>query len=142
MQTFDPTPDGYTMVLNDSLDIATGWNARAQFYSEESDGRLGVMLPEEGSVLQKNTINLVEGSDNREAALAFIDYALSPEAQKAFTEAMYYAPVNAEADVDEAARSRTAIDSLDRMLPVDWGWVATIRDEWNQRWRREIISAS
>lgn len=142
VQTFDPTPDGYTMVLNDTLDISTGWNARAQYYSQESNGKLGVMLPDEGSVLQKNTINLVEGSDNREASLAFINYALSPEAQAAFTEALYYAPVNKNADVDPEARSRTAMDSLDKMLPIDWGWVATIRDEWNQKWRRQIISAN
>ena len=142
VQTFDPTPDGYTLVMNDSLDIATGWNARAQYYSLESDGKLGVMLPEEGSVLQKNVINLVEGSDNKEAALAYINYALSPEAQAAFTEAMYYAPVNSKADVSDEARARTAMESLDKMLPIDWGWVATIRDDWNQKWRRQIISAN
>ena len=62
VQTFDPQPDGYTMVLNDSLVIATGWNARAQTFREQSDGRLGVMLPDEGSVFQINAINLVEGA--------------------------------------------------------------------------------
>lgn len=142
VQTFDPTPDGYTMIMNDSIDIATGWNARAQYYAIESDGKLGVMLPEEGSVLQKNTINLVEGSDNPEAARAFINYALSPEAQARFTEAMYYAPVNAKAEVSAEAKAKTAMESLDSMLPVDWGWVATIRDQWNQKWRRQIISAN
>ncbi|MEO1102722.1 MAG: hypothetical protein AAFW98_03155, partial [Pseudomonadota bacterium] len=68
--------------------------------------------------------------------------ALSPEAQSAFTEAMYYAPVNAKAAVSDETKARTAMDSLDKMLPIDWGWVATIRDEWNQKWRRQIISAN
>lgn len=141
VQTFDPSPDGYTMVLNGALTWATGWNARAQFFREESNGRLGVMLPKEGSVLQINTINLVKGAKNRDAALAFINYALSPEAQKAFTEAMYYSPVNTKAEVSEDAMDKTATARLDDMLPLDWGWVAQIRDQWNNRWRREIIAA-
>ena len=141
VQTFDPKPDGYTMVLNGTLAIATGWNARAQYYAQESGGKLGVLLPEEGSVLQKNTINLVAGSKNPAAAKAFINYALSPEAQKAFTEAMYYAPVNAKADISDDAKDRTVAAKLSEMLPLDWGWVATVRDRWNQMWRRQVISA-
>lgn len=141
VQTFDPQPDGYTMVLNDSLVIATGWNARAQTFREQSDGRLGVMLPDEGSVFQINAINLVEGAKNKPAALAFINYALSPEAQKRFTEAMYYAPVNTKAEIDPAALEKTALARMDEMLPLDWAWVAGIRDEWNERWRREVIAA-
>lgn len=140
VQTFDPTPDGYTMVLNGSLDFATGWNARAQFYAQDSDGALGVMLPEEGSVLQINTINLVEGAKNPEAAKAFINYALSPEAQTAFTEALYYAPVNAKAEISAETEKRTVATRLDQMLPLDWSWAATVRDQWNQAWRRRVIS--
>ena len=30
VKTFDPEPDGYTLVLNGSVVFATGWNARAQ----------------------------------------------------------------------------------------------------------------
>ncbi|MFD2238263.1 ABC transporter substrate-binding protein [Aureimonas populi] len=141
VQTFDPRPDSYTLVLNGTVDIATGWNARAQTYAVQSDGLQGVVLPEEGSVLQINTINLTEGSANAQAAAAFIDYALSPEAQAAFTEAMYYAPVNALTEVSEEASARTSINEMDGMLPLDWAWVATRNDEWNQLWRRQIISA-
>ncbi|HEX7126715.1 MAG TPA: ABC transporter substrate-binding protein [Thermodesulfobacteriota bacterium] len=141
VQTFDPSPDGYTLVLNGTLEWATGWNARAQFFRNESKGKLGVLLPKEGSVMQINTINLVKGAKNRAAALAFIDYALSAEAQKAFTEAMYYAPANRTAKISEEALGRTATARIDEMLPLDWGWVAKIRDQWNTRWRREVIAA-
>ena len=72
MQTFDPQPDGYTMILNDAIVWATGWNARAQTYRDQSKGRLGVLLPSEGSVMQINTINLVKGAKNSAAALAFM----------------------------------------------------------------------
>lgn len=142
VQTFDPKPDSYTLVINGTDALATGWNARAQYYADESGGKLGVALPEEGSILQINTINLIEGAKNEPAAKAFIDYALSPEAQAAFTEAMFYAPVNAKAEVSPEATARTVSDQLDKMLPLDWAWAATKTDQWNQIWKRQIISAN
>ncbi len=141
VQTFDPKPDAYTLVINGTDVLATGWNARAQYYADESAGKLGVVLPKEGSILQINTINLIKGSKNEAAAKAFINYALSPEAQTAFTEAMFYAPVNAKAVISPEASARTVAGQLDKMLPLDWAWAATKSEEWNQIWKRQIISA-
>jgi putative spermidine/putrescine transport system substrate-binding protein len=143
VQTWEPNPDGYTLILNGVVRVATGWNARAQLYSDESNGRLGVVLPPEGSVFQVNTINVPEGAKNRAAALAFVNYALSREAQKTFTERMFYAPVNAKADIAPAALARTAAspENRARMIPLEWAEVAKVRDQWNNRWRREIIAA-
>ena len=143
VQTFEPNPDGYSLILNGVVRVATGWNARAQLYSDESKGRIGVLLPPEGSVFQINTINLTAGSKNRAAAVAFINFALSQQAQKAFTERMFYAPTNGKATIDPAALARTAAapESRARMLPLDWNDIVRVRDQWNNRWRREIIAA-
>jgi putative spermidine/putrescine transport system substrate-binding protein len=143
VQTFEPNPDGYTLILNGVVRVATGWNARAQLYSDETNGRLQPVLPPEGSVFQINTINIPESAKNRAAAMAFVNYALSREAQKAFTERMFYAPTNAKADIIPAALARTAAtpENRARMIPVDWTEIAKVRDQWNNRWRREIITA-
>ena len=144
VQTFDPQPDGYTLILNGTLDFATGWNARAQLFHDRNPERLGVMLPSEGTVLQINTISLVKGAPHRDAALAFIRYALSPVAQKAFTETMYYGPTNAKAQIrpDVAARTSAGAENKPRVIPVDWNEMVRLRDNWTQRWRREVIAAS
>lgn len=141
VQTFDPKPDSYTLVMNGAADLATGWNARAQYYADQSNGKLGVVTPKEGTILQINTINLVEGSKNPDLAKAFINYALSPEAQAAFTEAMFYSPTNAKAAPSAEAEARTVFGQLDATLPLDWAWVATQNDRWNAMWKRGIISA-
>lgn len=143
VQTFDPQPDGYTLILNGTLDFATGWNARAQLFHDRFDGRLGVMLPKEGTVLQINAINLVKGAPHREAALAFMRYALSPPAQKAFTERMFYGPTNLKADIrpEIAARTSAGADNKPLVIPVDWNEMVKLRDAWTQRWRREVIAA-
>jgi len=141
VQTWAPNPDSYTMVTNGSADMGIGWNARAQYYSDDSEGKLGVAIPDEGSVFQINTINLTEGSDSPEAAQTFIDYALSPEAQSAFAEQMYYAPTNTKAKVsgEVAERTATTPERQEQMLDVDWSYVAEQNEAWTELWRREIL---
>ncbi|MCL6567339.1 MAG: ABC transporter substrate-binding protein [Meiothermus silvanus] len=142
VQTYDPKPDQYTLIINGTAGMAVSWNARSQLYSDLSKGKLKVVLPKEGTVFQINTINLVKGSKNSEAAQLFINYALSPAAQKAFTERMFYAPVNKKALIGTQAILRTAAAPKyrEKVIPVDWLYIATIRDQWLERWRREIIT--
>lgn len=142
VQTYEPKPDQYTLVINGTASMAVSWNARSQLYSDLSKGKLRVVLPKEGTVFQINTINLVKGSKNNEAAQLFINYALSPVAQKAFTERMFYAPVNKKALIGTQALLRTAAAPKyrEKVVPVDWFYIATVRDQWLERWRREIIT--
>ena len=62
------------------------------------------------------------------AAKTFIDYALKPETQAAFTEEMFYAPTNTKAKILKAALNRTAAGAMDKMIAIDWISVAGIRD--------------
>jgi putative spermidine/putrescine transport system substrate-binding protein len=142
--TFDPQPEQYTIVTNGDGALAVGWNARAQLYADQSDGRLGVVLPEEGSIFQKNTINLVNGAANAPAAQAFINCALGADAQRAFSEAMFYAPVNSTVELSEEVLARTASspELVEKMIPVDWAFIGEVRDDWLDRWRREVITGS
>lgn len=141
VQTWNPNPDQYTLVINGTVKAGIGWNARAQIYSDQSQGKLGVLLPADGTVFQINTINVSAGSRNMAAAQTFLNYAIGAEAQKAFTERMFYAPVNTTAQVSAEALARTAAspENMARVVPVDWSFVAANRDRWNERWRREVI---
>lgn len=143
VNTFEPNPDGYSLILNGVVKVATGWNARSQLYADQTGGKIATLLPPEGSVFQINTINLTTGSKNRAAAAAFVNHALSQPAQKAFTERMFYAPTNGKAQIDPKAIARTAAapESRSRMIDLDWNEVIKVRDQWNNRWRREVVTA-
>jgi putative spermidine/putrescine transport system substrate-binding protein len=123
--------------------MAMGWNARGQLYHDRSNGRLGVLLPQEGTIFQINTINLVKGGPHHDQGLAFVAHALSAPAQKAFTERMFYAPTNVTAQIspEAAARTANAPENKAKVIPLDWTEMLKIRDGWNQRWRREVIAA-
>lgn len=143
VQTWQATPDNYTMIINGAAGLGVGWNARAQFYADRSGGKLRSKPFAEGSILDMDTVNLVTGARNPEAARAFIDYALGAEPQVRMAQAMYYGPTNRRAVLapELLARTSTAPDTLARMIPVDWGYVASVQDAWSARWRREVIPA-
>ena len=75
--------------------------------------------------------------------MAFLNYAIGQEAQKTFTEKMFYAPTNQKAQIAPEALSRTASspENIARMIPMDWAELVKVRDQWNNRWRREVITA-
>ena len=143
VQTWQATPDNYTMIINGAAGLGIGWNARAQYYIDKSGGKLKSIVMEEGSTLDMDTINLVTGAHNPDAANAFINYALAPEPQERFARAMYYGPTNRKAQLPAELmdRTSTAPQTLAKMVPVDWNYVASVQDQWTARWRREVIPA-
>ncbi len=142
--TWDPRPDPYSFITGGTADLGVGWNARGQLYSQQSGGKLAVAQPDEGSVFQVNAMTLVKRAPQTEAARIFIDYALGVEAQKAFTEKMFYAPTNPHAQVAPEALARTVASParMEKMLQVDWLEVAKVRDKLNEQWRRRILTRS
>ncbi|MCG5234709.1 ABC transporter substrate-binding protein [Xanthobacter oligotrophicus] len=142
VQTWDPKPEVYASIVTGQAALGAGWNARAQVNSDLSGGKLKASIPQEGTVFQINTINLVANGPAAEAAKTFVNYALGGEAQKSFTETMFYAPTNAKADISAAALERTAVSHLDKVMPVDWIALAKVRDAIGEQWRRRVLPAS
>ena len=145
VMTWEPKPDAYTLIATGSADLGIGWNARSQLNMITMGGKLGAVAPDEGTVSQVNIISQVAGGKNPAATQAFINYALSPVAQKAFSELMYYAPTNKKVVVSEAAQARIPLlekKTMAKLLPVDWLVVADMREAILEPWRREIIPAS
>lgn len=144
VQTWEPKPDAYTLVADGTVNISIGYNARGQFYHTSTEGRLGTVSPKEGSPAQINVISRVAGSSEEAATLAFINYALSPEAQAAFAETMFYAPTNTKAEVNAEAAARIPfMDPAKRavLIDVDWMAIGDLRETFLTAWRREIIPA-
>jgi len=142
--TWEPQPEIYPLIVSGQAHVGIGWNARSQFNSNLSAGKLKAVIPSEGTVFQINTINLVANTspDRAEAAKKFINYALSAETQKRFSEDMFYAPTNADAQIESSAAERTALRQMDKVVPVDWIALAKVRDVMMDQWRRRILPLS
>lgn len=145
IQTWEPKPDAYTIVADGTADVGIGYNARSQFYFDQTGGKLMSVAPKEGTAAQINVISAIKGAKDADATLAFINYALSPEAQAAFAKAMFYAPTNSKAELDDATKARIPyMDPAKReaLIPVDWMAMGDMREQMLAPWKREIIPAS
>lgn len=140
VQTFAPNPDEYQSVITGQTVLGLGQNARGQFYSDQSNGKMGVTFPKEGTVYQINTVNLVKDAPHAAAAKTFIDYALSAEAQTAFAEKLFYAPSVSNAELPAAVKDRVVpTDGSLNIVPLDVDFLASARDTWTDTWKRQII---
>ena len=139
VSSWAPSPSSYQAITDGGVTYATGWNARAQLFSNESPDTLGVVTPDEGTVFQINTVNMTKNSKHKKATQTFIDYALSTDAQKAFSEQMYYAPTVKDVELNEDASKRVVQPDSDALLEMDWSWIAEHRDSWTEDWTREAI---
>lgn len=138
--TWTPRPNQYWLVSRGQALLAVGWNSRSQSQIDNLAG-YGTTVPAEGTIAVPILIARVAGRPNDSAAQAFINHALSPQAQQAFSEAMYYAPSNQKAKVNDVARARIPLLSPNiaaRLIPLDWAGVtveqlARMRAAWLTR---------
>lgn len=95
--------------------------------------------PEDGGVALLLAACPVVDSDAPEEAQAFIDYLLDPEIQVRFADAMGAGPVNSKAELPpELAETLPHGDRLETLVTMDWNTINQNRDQWTQRWSREV----
>lgn len=63
-------------------------------------------IPKEGGILYLQQFNVVEGAPHPDLAQKFIDFTLSPEAQRMIAESMLFGPVNKTVTLDEATAAK------------------------------------
>lgn len=99
------------------------------------------VIPKEGVLGAGSYWHLVKGSSNKELAMKFLDQAISVEAQKGIAEQLYLAPVNKKVKLSEKAATRMPYKkggSIEEMDFPDYELINQHREEWNDRWNKEI----
>jgi putative spermidine/putrescine transport system substrate-binding protein len=96
--------------------------------------------PEEGAVALMVGICPVVDSNVPEAAQAFIQYVLSPEVQAQLAEIMGFGPTNRQTELPPELGDTLPYgpERIDNMVAVDWNSINPKREEWTQRWAREV----
>ena len=91
--------------------------------------------PAEGIYAVFSYVNLVKGTKNREAALAYINQALSDEAVGALVKRFTYGPTtNVNLPADLAKDVITYGEGIKKIKPIDWSVVVKQRGDWTNRW--------
>ena len=108
--------------------------------------KLTLSLPEEGSVAYRDSFSVVRGTKKRDLAEAFINYAISTEAQIAFTKMQYAIVANQEAaphvpDFLKEKKLQPLKDAdWDRFDPIDARFLEPYRKELEERFMKEVLA--
>ncbi len=96
--------------------------------------------PEEGAVALMIAVCPVVNSDVPEEAQAFIQYVLSPEVQVQLADVMGAGPTNKTAELPEELAQGLPYgpEQVAQLVAVDWDVINPKREEWTQRWAREV----
>lgn len=99
------------------------------------------VIPKEGVLGAGSYWHLVKGSPNKELAMKFLNKAISVEAQQGIAEQLYLAPVNKKVKLSEEVEAKMPYGkggSIDDIDFPDYELINQHRDEWNDRWNKEI----
>ena len=118
------------------VDLAQGWNGELAEVVSHAPDRLAYVVPKEGGTLWIDNLAIPKGARNLDAAYAFIDYVLEPEAAAKIVNGIHYAGANQAALplIDQKIRQDPAIyapkEVLDRCeLIEDLGKTTQLIDQ-------------
>ncbi len=95
--------------------------------------------PEEGAVALMVAACPVVDSDVPAEAQAFVDYLLQPEIQVRMAGTNGFGPTNKKTVLPEELQSLPyGPDKIAQLVAVDWNVINPKREEWTQRWAREV----
>lgn len=139
--SWNPKPSVYDFMMDGNASLGIGWNAMGQVRARRAPGYLKAVIPREGSALGLHAVCLVKGARDPETARSFIVHALSPDAQRALAEQMYYTPVNGKVTVTGETASRVIATpaQMQRMIRTQDEAIARLRWPVTEQWRQRIL---
>lgn len=94
--------------------------------------------PAEGATVGMVSYHIAKNTPKMDICKAFVNFAISVEAQEAFCNGMQYGPVNTKAKLVPPAAGR--VPPLDKLLMLDWFTIEPQMATWLDRWNREIAA--
>jgi spermidine/putrescine transport system substrate-binding protein len=86
----------YSKLVSGEASAVQAWDGWCE-YGRAEDANIDFLIPDEGSDVWTDTMVILESSENKAAAHAFIDFVLMPEIGKAVTELVLYKVPNVPA---------------------------------------------
>ncbi|NCC65874.1 MAG: ABC transporter substrate-binding protein, partial [Spirochaetia bacterium] len=96
-----------------------------------------IVIPREGSISIPYVISLVKGAPNAAYGKALLDFTLSDEGQKLFTES-YLRPVRDIAIDPEISERMLPQSDYDRVIYPDFAKMRDVQNDATARWRAEV----
>lgn len=140
MKTYTSANDTITMLNQGEISVAVLLDFSYTAAKSASEDYVWVD-PSEGNYSGYNTLNIVKGSENKELAMAFIDFYLSKEVQLAEALDGVDSPVRTDVELtpEQAANFTYGKEMIDGLLLPDWAVINTNKAGWTSQWN-ELFS--
>ena len=118
--------------------LVTAWELTDILFQRKRGAPLGYRFPSSGSPVIEDSVGLVAGAPHREAAIRFLDWVGSVEAQTLAAEQAFRLP--ARTDIPEETLPEWARGALAELVTaeLDWSLIEKNGADWMQRWDREV----
>ena len=132
-----PKQTAYARVLSGEIPLLIDFdfNAYRAQYGDKAPAQF--VIPSEGTVVFPYVMTLVKGGPNPELGKQIIDYVLSDEGQRHWSES-YMRPVRTSAFSPEAAKRFLPASEYERAKPVDVELVTTKQEAVVKRYQNEV----
>lgn len=113
-----------------AADFAYGTIAKAK-------PEVSYVVPESGTYLNFNTVNINKNSKNKDLAYEFINYALSEEVQSRTAKSLNESPVNTNVELnEEEAKNLTYGSVIDNAKVLNFKYINSQTTNWIDTWNR------
>jgi len=97
-----------------------------------------VVVPE-NSYMSPTVAGVMKNAPNSEGARALLNWLISEKVLKYRAERFGQSPLNTEVKLEgEAAKRVITGEALKKLQTVDYDYIATVRNQWNQQFQREV----
>lgn len=140
MKTYTSANDTITMLNQGEISVAVLLDFSYTAAKSASEDYVWVD-PAEGNYSGYNTLNIIKGCENKDLAMAFIDFYISKEVQLAEALDGVDSPVRTDVELNEeqAANFTYGKEMIDGLLLPDWSVINANKAGWTTQWN-ELFS--
>lgn len=137
--TFPTSHDQTAQLMNQGEGWMQPWSNDRIATQVKAGAPIGMAIPKEGSVFATGAMGIAKGTKRKALAEKYVNFTIGEAAQAANAESIFLAPVNKKVQLtSEAAQFVPYGDVLKRLFVIDWDEFTKHRDQWVDRWNREI----
>lgn len=139
--TFWTNHDQVGQLLTQGEAWITPWPSDRLVTLKSQGAPVGIVIPKEGVPFGTSEMGIAKGTGNKDLAEKYLNFALSPEAQRRNAETIFIGPTNKKTQVPESLAKDLGMNpgpEVKRIPYPDWSKIAEYRSGWIDRWNREI----
>lgn len=131
--------DYISNVIDGTVPMSELWGAGVVKYQNEYDTEFGIMEVEEGAPFVVEQLAIINGTDNAELALDFINWFGSAEQMLGWSNNAGAIPANEDALAQVEDQSIIDMMNNTKVQDVDWGFVSENVNDWVEKIQLEYL---